>query len=70
MVHTDLKPENILLVHAAFVPSGRGTKRLASCQVKLADFGSAVFDWQAHPPLVAARPYRAPEVLLGLFFFF
>lgn len=63
MCHTDLKPENILLDTPGGVPEkgiGEGWT--------IADFGSASFYNPAKPDkdLISTRPYRAPEVVLGL----
>jgi len=64
MVHTDLKPENILIDDESLPSptSGIGTGWT------IADFGSASFYNPAKPDsdLISTRPYRAPEVVLGL----
>ena len=64
MVHTDLKPENILIddEHLPSTSSGIGTGWT------IADFGSASFYNPAKPDqdLISTRPYRAPEVVLGM----
>lgn len=64
MVHTDLKPENILLDHTATgaEPAGLGNGW------SLCDFGSASL-WRSDKmdsDLISTRPYRAPEVVLGM----
>lgn len=52
VVHRDLKPENILIDHD-------GT-------VKIADFGSAKLIARPLKGECGTRPYKAPEVLLGI----
>jgi serine/threonine protein kinase len=37
---------------------------LKSSDIRLIDFGSAVFDYDHHPSLVSTRHYRAPEIIL------
>ncbi|XP_057668563.1 serine/threonine-protein kinase Doa-like [Diorhabda carinulata] len=71
LTHTDLKPENILFLdsnyellynnrrHIAF-------KRIKNTDLKIIDFGNAIFDHEYHDTLVSTRPYRAPEVILKL----
>jgi serine/threonine protein kinase len=79
LVHTDLKLENVLLAsRAPFVPlpPGRLNKhRVAvegglvgppTTEVRLIDFGSAVYDWDYKGRIICTRQYRAPEVILGL----
>lgn len=46
--------------------SGGKRKILINPEVKLIDFGSAVFYNEYHPPVVSTRHYRAPEIVLGL----
>lgn len=46
--------------------SGGKRKILINPEVKLIDFGSAVFYDEYHPPVVSTRHYRAPEIVLGL----
>ncbi|AET41650.1 serine/threonine protein kinase KNS1 Ecym_8380 [Eremothecium cymbalariae DBVPG len=41
-------------------------KVLTNPEVKLIDFGSAVFCQEYHPPVISTRHYRAPEIVLGL----
>lgn len=54
VLHADIKPDNVLVTARANV-------------LKLADFGSAMFDGDnAITPYLASRFYRAPEVILGL----
>jgi len=54
VLHADIKPDNVLVTARANV-------------LKLADFGSAMFDGgNAITPYLASRFYRAPEVILGL----
>ncbi|PCH42314.1 CMGC/CLK protein kinase [Wolfiporia cocos MD-104 SS10] len=81
LIHTDLKPENILLVKNDYrtvqvpvsgkTPSGRTRtsmkKRiLESTDIRLIDFGSAIFAEEYHANVVSTRHYRAPEIILGL----
>ncbi|XP_073386051.1 serine/threonine-protein kinase AFC1 isoform X3 [Physcomitrium patens] len=75
LIHTDLKPENILLVSSEYlrVPdykasnTGKHFKRVPkTSEIKLIDFGSAIFDSHYHCSVVSTRHYRAPEVILGL----
>lgn len=54
VLHADIKPDNIL-----------ANQRLN--QIKLCDFGSAMFDGDNElTPYLVSRFYRAPEVVLGL----
>lgn len=46
--------------------SGGKRKILRNPEIKLIDFGSAVFHKEYHPPVISTRHYRAPEVILGL----
>lgn len=39
---------------------------LTNPEVKLIDFGSAVFHNEFHPAIISTRHYRAPEIVLGL----
>ncbi|SJK85780.1 dual-specificity kinase [Babesia microti strain RI] len=76
IVHTDLKPENILFTcrsdeyeicrdpRSSF---SRGfTKRPCSADVKIIDFGSAIYVDEYHSPLINTRQYRSPEVILDI----
>lgn len=73
LTHTDLKPENILFVNSDYdvvETSGKKKyKRVKSAQVRLIDLGSATFDHEHHSLIVSTRHYRAPEVILGKFYF-
>ena len=64
MVHTDLKPENILIDDEVLASPTQGI----GSGWTIADFGSASFYNPAKPDadLISTRPYRAPEVVLGL----
>lgn len=82
LVHTDLKPENILLINSRWCqaqPEGIITRKrkelfhqsnpdriLLHTDIRLIDFGSAIFDSEYHPSVVSTRHYRAPEIILGL----
>jgi len=56
IIHADLKPENIM-----FTPEN---------QLRLIDFGCSQIltedEKEIHPCIVASRPYRPPEVVIGL----
>jgi hypothetical protein len=71
IICTDLKPENIVFVSDLSKPvraaDGRIVQAPINTQIRLIDFGSAVFDrngWHTH--LIQTRHYRAPEVMLNL----
>jgi serine/threonine protein kinase len=63
LVHTDLKPENILLVDDTL---NKRTRLPERWDVKLIDFGNAVYLAQNENKLICTREYRPPEVVLGL----
>lgn len=76
LTHTDLKPENILFLSSVYrTVQPEDSKRrkpikiIADATVRLIDLGSATFDHEHHSTIVSTRHYRAPEVILGLFFF-
>ena len=47
--------------------SNNGVRKvLRNPEVKIIDFGSAVFYNEYHPPIISTRHYRAPEIVLGL----
>lgn len=46
--------------------SGGKRKILRNPEIKIIDFGSAVFYNEYHPPVISTRHYRAPEIVLGL----
>ena len=59
----------MLLVKNEFIKTSDGIKRIklpASTAIKLADFGLATYDHQAHSNNINAESYRSPEVLLQL----
>jgi serine/threonine protein kinase len=62
IIHTDLKPENILLDNDESIDTGIGRGWT------IADFGSASFyrPERLDSDLISTRPYRAPEVVLGM----
>ncbi|UKJ87695.2 serine-threonine protein kinase [Theileria orientalis] len=75
LIHTDIKPENILLVsgkndfiEVPFPRSATGmmTKRPATSDIKLIDFGSAIYEDEYHSSIINTRQYRAPEVILDV----
>merc|ERR1712226_457399 len=72
LCHADLKPANVLLESPPCAerdprPGSRGNYRLPSSrQLRIIDFGLATFHDSHHQSLVCTRPYRAPEVVLGL----
>lgn len=53
LIHCDLKPENILL------------KCISKAEVKIIDFGSSNFIYDASSSYIQSRSYRAPEVIMG-----
>lgn len=59
IIHTDLKTENILITSETL--DGEDG-RLPD--IKIIDFGSAIFDEEYHPHVITTRDYRAPEVIL------
>ncbi len=69
VVHADIKPENILLVDATLTPVqiNNTVMHVPACtDVRMVDFGTAVFDHQEKPMIVVSRSYRPIEVILGL----
>ena len=54
LTHSDIKPENVCF------------SSLASCEVKLIDFGSCMLEYDTTSSYVQSRWYRAPEVMLGI----
>ncbi|XP_036316564.1 dual specificity protein kinase CLK3-like [Pipistrellus kuhlii] len=71
LTHTDLKPENILFVNSEFETlynehKGCEEKLVKNTSIRVADFGSATFDYEHHSTIVATRHYRPPEVILEL----
>lgn len=57
IIHCDLKPENILLSQN-------------SKEIKIIDFGTATFIDDVSYSYLQTRPYRAPEIVMGLPFDF
>lgn len=82
LIHTDIKLDNILLVNDQFktfpfkgrIPTNTHKKKespaytdvLLDSEIRMIDFGCAVFNDGHHPPVVSPRWYRAPEVILNL----
>ncbi|XP_010002697.1 PREDICTED: dual specificity protein kinase CLK1-like [Chaetura pelagica] len=73
LTHTDLKPENILLASSAYTEEYNPSlgkkcdeRRPKHPSIKVGDFGCATRDYEHHCTVVTTRPYRAPEVILGL----
>jgi dual-specificity kinase len=76
LIHTDLKPgillmnsliENLMLVKGDFTTIGRKKKKHLLCtDLRLIDFGSAVFEKNRHGSVVSTRHYRAPEIILNM----
>lgn len=72
LTHTDLKPENVLFVDSSSTCHGNNKnqksnkKVLFKTDIKVIDFGMAVFDHEKHQDLVSTRYYRAPEVIMTL----
>lgn len=46
----------------------RAKKILESTDIRLIDFGSATFEEEYHSSVVSTRHYRAPEIILGMYF--
>ena len=62
-------PQNIVatLSKRRKLASNNGVRKvLRNPEVKIIDFGSAVFFNEYHPPIISTRHYRAPEIVLGL----
>jgi len=75
LAHTDLKPENLLFSDSSFdfinaqddSKTSQGVeRRVRRTDIKLIDFGSALFEYESHGSLISTRQYRAPEVLLDV----
>ncbi|GIX65792.1 cell-cycle-associated protein kinase CLK, putative [Babesia caballi] len=75
LIHTDLKPENVLLtcapdqyIEVPFPRSTTGmmTKRPASADIKIIDFGSTIYEDDYHSSIINTRQYRSPEVILDV----
>jgi len=71
LTHTDLKPENILFVDSEYhleynEKMKRDERTLKKLDVKVVDFGNAIYDHEHHTSVVSTRHYRAPEVILEL----
>lgn len=71
IIHTDLKLNNILFENSKYdlkynSKKERDERLVKNTNIKLIDFGSAVFGCRDRSSLVQTRNYRAPEVILGL----
>ncbi|GBE62154.1 CMGC Lammer [Babesia ovata] len=75
LIHTDLKPENVLLtcgredfIEVPFPRSVTGmmTKRPATADIKIIDFGSTIYEDDYHSSIINTRQYRSPEVILDI----
>ena len=77
VVHTDIKLENVLLVnrepfHVTEKPTMRREELRehvlapGRTQIKLIDFGGAVYDDGTNGGIINTRQYRSPEVILGM----
>ncbi|KFP44843.1 Dual specificity protein kinase CLK1, partial [Chlamydotis macqueenii] len=71
LTHTDLKPDNIVFVSSdyreEYNPRLRcSERRLKNPDIKVVDFGNAIYDDEYHCTVVSTKYYRAPEVILAL----
>ncbi|CCF58870.1 hypothetical protein KAFR_0F02730 [Kazachstania africana CBS 2517] len=57
---------NTLSTRRRNASDGGKRKILKNPEIKIIDFGSAIFHDEYHPPIVSTRHYRAPEIVLGL----
>ena len=60
IIHTDLKPENVLLSREGLTSEG--------ITVKIADLGNACWTHKHFTSDIQTRQYRAPEVILGIYY--
>lgn len=66
-VEKDLPANNIRAMSARRKEASGGKRKfLTNPEIKIIDFGSAVFHNEYHPPVISTRHYRAPEIVLGL----
>ncbi|GAV52029.1 hypothetical protein ZYGR_0AG00200 [Zygosaccharomyces rouxii] len=66
-VEKDLPPSVIRSLSARRRDASGGKRKiLTNPEIKVIDFGSAVFHKEYHPPVISTRHYRAPEIVLGL----
>lgn len=68
IIHTDLKPDNILFVDSSYTKEYDAEKRrnirsVNRTDIRLIDFGCAVYDETPHKFTISNRYYRAPEVI-------
>ncbi|XP_055353731.1 serine/threonine-protein kinase Doa-like [Paramacrobiotus metropolitanus] len=70
IIHTDLKTDNVVLaVEPREIFRGekvQSLKSLESTDIRIIDFGSAIFEHEYHGTSVTTRQYRAPEITLQL----
>lgn len=71
ITHTDLKPDNFLFVDSSYKnyhssKLNRDIRIARRTDIRLIDFGSAVYDTDYHTTTISNRFYRAPEVILKL----
>lgn len=75
LIHTDLKPENVLLtcgrdefIEVPFprTTTGMMTRRPATADIKIIDFGSTIYEDDYHSSIINTRQYRSPEVILDI----
>ena len=77
IIHTDLKPENILFVNSDYDKTFKFPKNIKNnklnnliynniknTEIKIIDFGSALYEEKECFGIINTRQYRAPEVIL------
>lgn len=66
-IHRDLSPKILKTLSTRRREASKGKRKiLVHPEIKIIDFGSAVFHQEYHPPVISTRHYRAPEIVLGL----
>jgi len=71
ILHIDLKPENMVFVNHEYEIINESESRpdekiLKNCDIKIIDFGNAIFESDHHSKIICTRHYRPPEVILEL----